>query len=84
MPPGTPTWPRAEHMHRYLAGYVATRDLGTVRLGTEVLAATPTDSGLGERLPKGGRVSAEFSCIERLVDGESAGDEADNGIGLGR
>lgn len=26
----------------------------------------------------------EFTCIERLVDGESASDEADNGISLGR
>lgn len=34
-------------------------------------------------MPKEGGVSAEFTCIERLVDGESASDEADNGLGLG-
>lgn len=28
-------------------------------------------------------LSAEFTCIERLVDGERAGDEAYDGIGLG-
>lgn len=37
-----------------------------------------------ERSPKGAGVSAEFTCIERLVDGEGTGDEADDGIGLGR
>ena len=38
----------------------------------------------GECSPKCVGLSAEFTCIERLVDGERAGDEAHDGIGLGR
>ncbi|MFC4374590.1 flavin-containing monooxygenase [Nocardia halotolerans] len=46
MPPDYPRWPDGQQMQAYLAGYAATFGLTEhLRLGTEVIAADPVDSG---------------------------------------
>jgi glycine/D-amino acid oxidase-like deaminating enzyme len=46
MPKDYPEWPRGEQVQRYLASYVEHFGLGNaIRLGTEVVAARPTDTG---------------------------------------